>query len=197
MSQLITIVILCLSNYVFGNNDTLISIISLPNEETVIVDSITIDVINTFENVKTYTAVEKHIYHLGNKIRYKTKKNTIMKYLLFKEGDQFKLIYPSNWDSQIYKVGLADDLFIWENIKNIEGQYMGLLKFTPKGWSKTIETYKSLSKKNREKIHMTSLLQLIIEKKEIKIKTIPIKRKWFEFDNPSDFIVAKKMNLTK
>ena len=74
---------------------------------------------------------------------------------------------------------------------------MGLLKFTPKGWSKTIETYKSLSKKNREKIHMTSLLQLIIEKKEIKIKTIPIKRKWFEFDNPSDFIVAKKMNLTK
>ena len=87
MSQLITIVILCLSNYVFGNNDTLISIISLPNEETVIVDSITIDVINTFENVKTYTAVEKHIYHLGNKIRYKTKKNTIMKYLLFKEGD--------------------------------------------------------------------------------------------------------------
>ena len=87
MSQLITIVILCLSNYVFGNNDTLISIISLPNEETVIVDSITIDVINTFENVKTYTAVEKHIYHLGNKIRYKTKKNTIMKYLLFKKGD--------------------------------------------------------------------------------------------------------------
>jgi len=44
-------------------------------------------VINTFENVKAHTTIEKRLFHLGNKIRYKTKKNTIMKYLLFKKGD--------------------------------------------------------------------------------------------------------------
>ena len=87
MYQLITIIILCLSNYAFANNDALISINSFPDKETIKVDSIIIDVINTFENVKAYTTIEKHIYHLGNKIRYKTKKNTIMKYLLFKKGD--------------------------------------------------------------------------------------------------------------
>ena len=39
--------------------------------------------------------------------------------------------------------------------------------------------------------------QFLDTKKQIKIKTIPIKQKWFEFDNPNDFIVAKKINLTK
>ena len=69
MSQLITVVILCLSNYAFATDDTLISIIDLSNEDTIIADSIIIHVTNTFENVKTYTDIEKHIFHLGNKIR--------------------------------------------------------------------------------------------------------------------------------
>jgi len=134
--------------------------------------------------------------------------------LLFKSKDHITITYDPKWhslwkkrfknplkDAETFKIDNNSNLLEigkkTKNIKNIEGQYMGLLKFTPKGWSKTIETYNLLSKKNREKIHMTSLLQLIIKKKEIKIKTIPIKQKWFEFDNPSDFNVAKKMNLTK
>ena len=61
MYQLITIIILCLSNYAFANNDALISINSFPDKQTIKVDSIIIDVINTFENVKAYTTIEKHI----------------------------------------------------------------------------------------------------------------------------------------
>ena len=40
--------------------------------------------------------------------------------LVIKKDDKFKLIYPSDWDAQIYKTGLANDMFIWNNIQNIK-----------------------------------------------------------------------------
>ena len=33
--------------------------------------------------------------------------------------DGVKLIYPSDWDSRIYKTGMLNDMFIWNNISNL------------------------------------------------------------------------------
>ena len=33
--------------------------------------------------------------------------------------DGIKLIYPSDWDSRIYKTGMLNDMFIWNNISNL------------------------------------------------------------------------------
>jgi len=129
--------------------------------------------------------------------------------LLFKSKDDISITYDPNWlrlwkkrfkkplsDAETFKIDKNSNLLEigkkTKNIKNIEGQYMGLLKFTPKGWAKAIRIYNSLKLSKRKKIHMTSLLQLILKKKVIKIKAIAIKKKWFEFDNPKDLNIANK-----
>jgi len=40
--------------------------------------------------------------------------------LVFKKDEKYKLIYPSNWDSKIYKTGLSNDMFIWDNIHQLK-----------------------------------------------------------------------------
>tara|TARA_Y100000389_G_scaffold147132_1_gene145956 strand:- start:1393 stop:2115 length:723 start_codon:yes stop_codon:yes gene_type:complete len=129
--------------------------------------------------------------------------------LLSKSKDDISITYDPNWyklwkrrfkkplsDAETFKIDKDSNLLEigkkTKNIKNIEGQYMGLLKFTPKGWVAAIKVYNSLKKEKKENIHMTSLLQLILKRNDVKIKAIPIKKRWFEFDNPKDLNVAKR-----
>ena len=39
--------------------------------------------------------------------------------LTIKEEDRVSLIFPSDWDSRIYKTGMSNDMFIWKNIKHL------------------------------------------------------------------------------
>ena len=87
MLQLSALIFLFLSSNTLASDEQLISIINLPDEEIITVDSIIVTVINALENAKTHTTIEKKLFALGNKLRYITKKNTIKKYLLFKERD--------------------------------------------------------------------------------------------------------------
>ena len=72
-----------------------------------------------------------------------------------------------------------------QSIDEIQGQYMGLLKFTPKGWQMTTRYLDSLSDQQVDKLDMTSLLRELIEN-NIQIQTVPYKGSWGEVDSASD-----------
>ena len=71
-------------------------------------------------------------------------------------------------------------------LKQIVGQYMGLLRFTPEGWSEVENVLLTCAKKVIAEIHMTSLLQLIIERGRMKIGTVENDQPWGEVDQASD-----------
>lgn len=92
------------------------------------------------------------------------------------DAETFRL----NHDGTLIEIGQKP-----ESLKQIEGQYMGLLKFTPTGW-KTIERYlNTLKAKVVDGLDMTSLLQRLIEK-DTQINTVAINTSWYEIDQPSD-----------
>lgn len=72
-----------------------------------------------------------------------------------------------------------------ECVEDIQGQYMGLVKFTPPGWSDANRILSSLPDKICDQMDMTALLRELINA-GISVDTIPIKGKWFEFDSEND-----------
>ena len=77
-----------------------------------------------------------------------------------------------------------------KKIDNIQGQYMGLLKITPRVWNIVKKKIPSIKKKNI--FSFKELLEELIVK-GIKIKSIPYKYRWYEVDNIKDL---KFMNRT-
>lgn len=69
-------------------------------------------------------------------------------------------------------------------IENIQAQYMGLLKFSPKGWVIANEAFNLLKKKDQDQIDMTSFLSILIKKTQIKVAFIS--GGWCEVDSNSD-----------
>jgi L-glutamine-phosphate cytidylyltransferase len=71
------------------------------------------------------------------------------------------------------------------SLEEIQGQYMGLLKFTPDGWSQ-VETYvNSLPSADQDKLDMTSLLRRLLAM-GAEIGTVPVQGGWCEVDSESD-----------
>ena len=70
-----------------------------------------------------------------------------------------------------------------KSVKNIKGQYMGLIKITPKIWKKIKLKLPDVKKKN--KFSITEFLNNLIIF-NFKIKTVIYKNKWFEIDNKKD-----------
>lgn len=92
------------------------------------------------------------------------------------DAETFKL----NKRGTITEIGNKTD-----NLDEIEGQYMGLLKFTPLGWGIVKKFLASLDIKTRDKIDMTSLLSGLI-KCGVKIQAVPISENWYEVDSVQD-----------
>ena len=72
-----------------------------------------------------------------------------------------------------------------KHLEDIQGQYMGLLKFSPNGWEKIKNTMKKNLPRPIEKMDMTSLLNHALSN-DVKIKTIPYEDLWLEVDNQKD-----------
>ena len=68
----------------------------------------------------------------------------------------------------------------------IQGQYMGLLRISHHGWQEIRCVINSLQTPRQNKIDMTSVLDLVIKRDNIKIKTHPYTKIWGEIDQPSD-----------
>ena len=71
------------------------------------------------------------------------------------------------------------------HVDEIEGQYMGLLKFSPHGWSLLHEFLTSHDPGQQDKMDMTSLLRGAI-KEGIALNAVAIKDRWYEVDSESD-----------
>ncbi len=81
-----------------------------------------------------------------------------------------------------------------KTINEIEGQYMGLLRFSPVGWAELIRIASNLSPYECDSIHMTGMLQKIVDAETIPVTAISYEGFWGEIDSPSDLILysAKK-----
>lgn len=72
------------------------------------------------------------------------------------------------------------------SLSQIEGQYMGLLRFTPDGWKEVERIRSQLPQKARDYMHMTGTLNLVIAAGNIAIQAIPYEFAWGEVDSPED-----------
>lgn len=81
-------------------------------------------------------------------------------------------------------------------IEEIEGQYMGLLKFTPDGWSAVESLLGTLEAPVRDRLDMTGLLKRLIPNSTLNIATFATDGQWGEIDNPSDVQLYEKMIKT-
>ena len=76
------------------------------------------------------------------------------------------------------------------SVNEIEGQYMGLIKYTPCGWKKVEEYLNRQTQDYIDNIDITALLQDLI-KADVIVNAVPIKDKWFEVDTESDLKIYK------
>lgn len=75
--------------------------------------------------------------------------------------------------------------------EEIEGQYMGLVLFTPKGWEQAKKTMERPLRKPLNKLDMTTLLDEMIQDGS-RIYTLPIHELWLECDTAEDIKVYEQ-----
>jgi L-glutamine-phosphate cytidylyltransferase len=127
---------------------------------------------------------------------------TVVRRLMTARGD-LAVTYDVNWRS-LWEARFDDPLSDAESFRldsrgriieignraasldEIEGQYMGLLKFTPAGWRHVDSLLSDLGAAAVDRLDMTSLLQRVIAS-GLPVDAVPITEQWFEFDSRGDF----------
>lgn len=71
------------------------------------------------------------------------------------------------------------------DIAQIQGQYMGLLKFSPKGWEEILNFVSALPPPVVDRLDMTTFLNRFLIHGAT-IRTVPIHGRWFEIDHERD-----------
>lgn len=77
------------------------------------------------------------------------------------------------------------------SLDQIEGQYMGLLRFTPEGWAEIKRLRGEMIAEDADRLHMTGTLQKVIEADRIAIQAIPYVGDWGEVDSSADLAVFR------
>ena len=92
-----------------------------------------------------------------------------------------------------------------QSIDEIEGQYIGLIKFKGKGIQKMLElvneereanskgTHVITEKRNLKNLYMTDLLQGLIDRGQ-KVKPVNVNGNWLEIDTESDLMLARSLS---
>ena len=78
-------------------------------------------------------------------------------------------------------------------IEDIEGQYMGLLKFTPPAWSAVEALLDALDAPNRDRLDLTGLLRRLLSGNAVSIGTVGTDGQWGEIDSPEDVALYQNM----
>ena len=87
-------------------------------------------------------------------------------------------------DSQLLEIGMQPT-----TVDQIQGQFMGIILITPKGWNELTLILSSLSNHMADKMHMTGTMQKVIEAGKVPILGVPYKGKWGEVDSESDLVL--------
>lgn len=69
-------------------------------------------------------------------------------------------------------------------ISEVQGQYMGLLKFTPQAWQQVRQLRASLTPDQQDRMHMTGTLQLLLS--DFAVMAVPYSGLWGEIDSETD-----------
>jgi choline kinase len=100
-------------------------------------------------------------------------------------------------DAETFRIDSAGELLEiggkTQRIEDIEGQYMGLLKFTPSAWNDVESLLATLDAPIRDRLDMTGLLRRLLAAKTIAIRTVGIDGQWGEIDNPTDVALYEGM----
>jgi choline kinase len=78
-------------------------------------------------------------------------------------------------------------------IEDIQGQYMGLVKFTPAAWRAVEALRATLEPPVRDKLDMTGMLRRLIAAGTLPISTYATDGQWGETDNPGDVELYESM----
>jgi len=100
-------------------------------------------------------------------------------------------------DAETFRVGPTGQLLEiggkTTRIEEIEGQYMGLLKFTPEAWGVVEALLDTLDAPVRDRLDMTALLKRLIATSALKVATYATDGQWGEIDNPDDVRLYEEM----
>jgi choline kinase len=100
-------------------------------------------------------------------------------------------------DAETFRVNAAGQLVDigakTTRIEDIEGQYMGLLKFTPPAWNTVEALLNTLDSTVRDRLDMTGLLRRLLAGNQIQIDTLGTDGQWGEIDNAEDVSLYQKM----
>ncbi|MGH9533891.1 MAG: NTP transferase domain-containing protein [Terriglobales bacterium] len=78
-------------------------------------------------------------------------------------------------------------------LEEIEGQYMGLLHFTPPAWRIVEELLARLTAPARDRLDLTGLLRRLLAARALPVATCPGDGQWGEVDQPSDIELYERM----
>ena len=84
-----------------------------------------------------------------------------------------------------------------KQIEEIQGQYMGLLRFTPASWQKIEVLRGELEPAVRDKQDMTGLLWRLIAEHRVAIRALPYTDKWGEIDSMEDLAIYDSSSRCK
>jgi choline kinase len=100
-------------------------------------------------------------------------------------------------DAETFRIDAAGQLLEiggkTSRIEDIQGQYMGLLKFTPPAWSAVETLLSTLDAAVRDRLDMTGLLRRLLAEKKLPIGTFATDGQWGEIDNPEDVTLYQNM----
>jgi choline kinase len=77
-------------------------------------------------------------------------------------------------------------------IANINGQFMGLLKFTPNAWLAVDDILSEVDTNVRDQLDMTRLLRILLAR-NFPIRTLATSGNWGEVDSPEDLALYESM----
>lgn len=77
------------------------------------------------------------------------------------------------------------------SVDEVQGQYMGLLRFAPEGWAEVVRIRSTLSAEECDRMHMTGTLQMLIRSGLIPVHTFSYEGIWGEIDTEADLAVYK------
>jgi L-glutamine-phosphate cytidylyltransferase len=78
-------------------------------------------------------------------------------------------------------------------IEEIEGQYMGLLRFTPTAWGAVEALLSSIEPSGRDRLDMTGLLRKLLASDAVHISALGTDGEWGEIDSAADVELYQRM----
>jgi choline kinase len=75
------------------------------------------------------------------------------------------------------------------SVEEIDGQYMGLLRFTPESWKELSRIRADMGDLKRDRMQMTGALQKVIDAGRMPVYAVRYDGSWGEIDTPDDLII--------